>query len=483
MQKAKFLLCWAVCLLLLVPCLGQTKTSATSPPSARSVEKQKRAATAVARTAADNMKVAFTDLKLKNGLRVILSEDHTAPLYSICVTYNVGSRDERPGRTGFAHLFEHMMFQGSENIGKGEHMLLVENNGGGMNGTTNEDRTVYFETLPANQLDLGLFLESDRMRALAVNEANLENQRKTVQEERRLGVDNRAYGKLTDTLPELVYDGFPYKHSVIGSMADLDAATVQDVKDFFRIYYAPNNAVLSLVGDFKVADALARIKQYFESIPAQPAPQPPDMTEPQQAAERRKTIEDSFAPTPLITIVYKIPRAETPDHYAAVIAARPLCGSASSRLYQSVVKEKELATSLTCYADGRRGTSLFTISVNARPGKDLAEVEKSVYEEIEKFKAAPITDAELTRIRMSIRRSQAAGLQTSLSRATQLGQYAVFFDNPNLINVGWEKWNAVTKADVQRVAKAYLTAANRTVIITLPKPKTASTAAPAQPGL
>lgn len=482
MGKAKFLLAWAASLLLLVPVLAQTKKSTSSPPSTAAATKQSDAATLAARRISAKMKVRFQQFKLKNGLRVILSEDHTAPTYSICVTYDVGSRDERPGRTGLAHLFEHMMFQGSENIGKGEHMLLVTNNGGGMNGTTNQDRTTYFETLPANQLDLGLFLEADRMRALAVNESNLDNQRKTVQEERRLGVDNRPYGQLQDLLPDMVYDGFPYKHSVIGSMADLGAATLEDVKEFFRIYYAPNNAVLSLVGDFKTEDVLAKINQYFGNIPAQPAPKPPDMTEPRQTAERRKVIEDAFAPTPMITIVYKVPRADTPDHYAAVTAARPLCGGASSRLFQLLVKEKQLATSASCGADGRRGPSLFTISVMPVPGKDLAEIEKLVYDEVEKFKAELISDAEIARIRMSTCRYDVTSKQSSLSRAMQLGQYAVFFDNPNLINTGADKWYAVTKADIQRVAQTYLTATNRTVIITMPKPKPAKPAIPAQPG-
>jgi zinc protease len=184
-------------------------------------------------------KIDFTEHTLPNGLRVILAPDHTAPVVAISVTYNVGSRNERPGRTGFAHLFEHMMFQGSEHVGKGEHFILVLNNGGRMNGTTNEDRTNYFEALAKNQLDLALFLESDRMRSLAVNQANLDNQRNAVQEERRVGIDNQPYGKAELEIDNLAYDNFAYKHSTIGSMADLDAATVDDVKDFFRTYYAP----------------------------------------------------------------------------------------------------------------------------------------------------------------------------------------------------------------------------------------------------
>jgi predicted Zn-dependent peptidase len=234
----------------------------------------------------------FTDQRLSNGLRVIIATDHSAPVFAVSVTYNVGSRNERPGRTGFAHLFEHMMFQGSENVGKGEHFILVLNNGGGMNGTTSEDRTNYFEELPKNQLDLALFLESDRMKSLLVNQANLDNQRKAVQEERRLGIDNQPYGKSYLEIDNLSYDNFAYKHSTIGEMSDLDAATVDDVKDFFRIYYAPNNAVLTLVGDLDPAETPEKVKKYFGAIPSQPAPLPVEMNEPEHYGERRETIED-----------------------------------------------------------------------------------------------------------------------------------------------------------------------------------------------
>src|SRR5450432_4194174 len=216
--------------------------------------------------------IKFTDYRLANGLRVVLSVDHSAPVVAVAAVYDVGSRNEREGRTGFAHLFEHMMFQGSANVGKGEHFIQVLNNGGGMNGTTNEDRTTYFEELPKNQLDLGLFLEADRMRALNITQANLDNQRNAVQEERRQGIDNQPYGRAQLDVDNLSYDNFAYKHSTIGSMTDLNAASIDDVKDFFRIYYAPNNAVLTLVGDFEPDAALVQVKKYFGAIPSQPVP-------------------------------------------------------------------------------------------------------------------------------------------------------------------------------------------------------------------
>src|SRR5271165_2895219 len=227
---------------------------------------------------AQEVRIPIEQYTLKNGLRVVLSEDHAAPTVSLCVTYDVGSRNELPGHTGFAHLFEHMMFQGSQNVGKGEHLILVRVNGGDVNGTTSDDSTNYYERVPANQLDMALFLESDRMRALRITQANLDNQRSTVQEERRLRMDNQPYGKTDEILENLTYDNFAYKHSTIGSMEDLNAASLDDVAQFFKIYYAPNNAVLTLVGDFKSAEARAKITKYFEDIPQQPAPPVVDMT-------------------------------------------------------------------------------------------------------------------------------------------------------------------------------------------------------------
>jgi zinc protease len=418
-------------------------------------------------------KVSFHTSTLRNGLRVILSEDHAAPTYSICVTYNVGSRDERPGRTGFAHLFEHMMFQGSANVGKGEHFLLVLNNGGSANGTTNADRTNYFETLPANQLELGIFLEADRMRALDVTQANFDNQRHTVQEERRLNYDNRPYGKSYETVLETAYDNFAYQHSTIGSMADLNAANIEDASAFFRAYYAPNNAVLSLVGDFQTETALALIKKYFESIPSQPLPSVPDVNEPEQAGERRKTIEDAFAQAPRMDIVYKSVPANTPDWYALRVLGHIMAGDLSSRLYQKLVKELEMVVSVSAGPDERRGKSLFWVSLVVRPDKSLDEIERLAYEEIELLKQEPVADWELNKVLMKLRLQQAQDLYSTRSRANALGHYAVYYNDPDLINTALDKVAQVTKDDLRRVARTYLSAGNRTVVTTLPKGKVA----------
>lgn len=424
-----------------------------------------------------SFELAFKEYKLRNGLRVLLAEDHSAPSFSICVTYNVGSRDERPGRTGFAHLFEHILFQGSENVGKGEHLILVQNNGGRANGTTNPERTNYYETLPANQLELGIFLEADRMRAPNITQANFDNQRLTVQEERRQSYDNRAYGKTYEAMIETAYDGFAYKHSTIGSMEDLNAATLSDAAEFFRTYYAPNNAVLSLVGDFKTEAALKLIKKYFENIPAQAPPPAPDVAEPEQKAERRKTIEDNFAPTARVDMAYKIPPGNSADWYALSVVGQVLSHGTSSRLHQKLVKEKEIAQSVSAGPDERRGPSLFWFSLGARPGSDLAVLERLVYDEIERLQHELIADWELDKVRMQLRREQAEQLYSTRRRANSLGHYTVYYDNPNLINTVWQKYQNVEKGDLQRVAKKYFNEGNRTVIITMPKPKAAASPA------
>src|ERR671926_625576 len=358
-----------------------------------------------------NVRVDFKETTLKNGLRVITVEDHSAPVIAVSITYNVGSRNERKGRTGFAHLFEHMMFKGSENVGTGEHIMLVFNNGGNMNGTTNEDRTNYFEVLPANQLDLALFLESDRMKSLAVTQANLDNQRNAVQEERRLGVDNQPYGKTFETLFDTAYDNFAYKHSTIGSMEDLNAATVQDVAAFFKMYYAPNNATLVLVGDFKTPEALAKIRSSFESIPRQPDPPPVDMTEPTQKAERRATVDDVLARAPRVDLAYKAVPGNTADFYTLQVLSAVLQGGQSSRLYQKLVKEKELVSGVSGFMDEKRGVGALYTNATLRPGAKTEDIEAAIYEEIERLKKEPIADWELQKAKNTTRRNLLNNLQ------------------------------------------------------------------------
>lgn len=422
--------------------------------------------------AAPAAKIQFTDTTLKNGLRVIISEDRSAPLFSIVVNYNVGSRNEREGRTGFAHLFEHMMFKGSENVGQNEHPYLMFMYGGNMNGTTSKDRTLYYETLPANQLDMALFLEADRMRSLAITKANLDNQRNAVQEERRLGVDNQPYGKTFERLDELAYENFAYAHSVIGSMKDLDAATVEDVAAFFKTYYAPNNAYVAIVGDVDSKVALEKVRKYFEALPAQPAPPAVDMTEPTQSAERRTTLEDSLARLPRLDMVYKIPAGNSPDSDALSVLSTILSGGRSSRLYENVVRLKQLSTGVGTNAGQTRGPGLFAFTATPLPGKTVDQLEAAIDEEVEKLKNAPIADWEIEKARNSARTAFVNSLSSTLSRAIQISQDAMFYNDPGRINTREERIAKVAAADVQRVAKKYLVKSNRTVITTVPKAAT-----------
>jgi predicted Zn-dependent peptidase len=419
----------------------------------------------------------FTDQRLENGLRVLIAPDHSAPVFSIAVTYNVGSRNERPGRTGFAHLFEHMMFQGSENVGKGEHFILILNNGGGMNGTTNEDRTNYFEELPKNQLDLALFLEADRMRSLALNQANLDNQRNAVQEERRVGIDNQPYGKSELEIDNLSYDNFAYKHSTIGSMADLDAASVDDVKDFFRIYYAPNNAVVALVGDLEPQETLEKVKKYFGAILSQPAPPKVDLAEPEHYGERREVIYDPLARLPQLLISYHVPLGDTPENFQVQDLANILGTGQSSRFYQHLVKEKQLAVSIQVQPEARIGPGLLYITATPRPGVKPEDLEKAIYDEIEAVQKDGVSTQEMEKARTQYLRTQIQSRQSSLFTAIRLGQYAVYFNDPDLINTSFDKFNAVTEEQVKQAAQKYLVTSGRTVVTTLPASAQAKSAA------
>ncbi len=419
--------------------------------------------------AATDPKVTFSDTRLKNGLRVIVAEDHTAPVFSIAVNYDVGSRNERKGRTGFAHLFEHMMFKGSQNVGPGEHFWLVFNNGGNMNGTTNNDRTLYFETLPANQLDLALFLEADRMRALDITKDNLDNQRNAVQEERRLGIDNQPYGHTFEAIDELAYENFAYEHSVIGSMADLNAASVDDVTAFFKTYYAPNNAVVAIVGDVSTPQVMSKMRQQFESIPSQPAAPAVDMTEPPQTAERRLTLDDALARLTRVDIVFKVPPVRDPDFDAIRVAASILGSGRSSRLYETLVRQKQIAVQSSAFVDDRRGPGLFAVNALVAPGKSAADVEAAIDEQIAALGERSAADWEMDKARNAERRALAGRVQSSLQRAILLTEYALAHDDPGRINTEAARLAAVSAADVQRVAKKYLTPASRNVIVTSPK--------------
>lgn len=429
---------------------------------------------------AQSVNIPFKQFQLDNGLRVVLSEDHSAPVVAVAVYYDVGSRNEVKGRTGFAHLFEHMMFQGSENIGKAEHFQYVEHNGGTMNGSTHADFTNYYEFLPSNQLELALWLESDRMRSLKITPENLKNQKEAVKEEKRLSIDNQAYWPALTSMDEAVFKNWTNAHSAIGSMQDLDAATIKDVKEFFDTYYAPNNAVLAIAGDINVKQAETLVRKYFSTITRQKTPPTVDVSEPFEVAKATETVEDAQANTPAIAIAWKLPARRSTDWYAIAILKAILFDGASARLYQKLIKEKAVSLELQGLMDERRGPSALTIfSINKQDAKP-EEVQSIIEAEFERVKTDGVSSEELRKVKNQFRLGQFSGdgedgeygsLQTALGRATTLAEFTLFDGDPSLINTELDLYLAVTPEQVKEVARKYFGAANRTIVYIKPAAK------------
>jgi predicted Zn-dependent peptidase len=405
---------------------------------------------------------------LENGLRVVFSEDHSVPVVSVAVYYDVGSRNEREGRTGFAHLFEHMMFQGSENVPKAGHFQYIFNNGGTMNGTTSTERTNYYETLPASQLPLALWLESDRMRSLRVTQENLDNQREAVKEEKRLNYDNRPYSNAFLRLNELIFRNPANAHSTIGSMEDLDAATIEDVREFFRVYYAPNNAVLTVVGDFDPAEARALVEKYFASIPAQPLPPPPDVSEPEEVTRRYELYRDPFAQLPALMLGWKIPARRAPDFYAVSLATDLLLDGDSSRLYQRLVKDEEAVVTVQGSLGERRGPSTLYVFVIPKPGHTTEEIRAVVREEAERLAAEGPTPEEMEKLRNTLLNDAVRGRQSTLYRAQRLAEFTLYDGDPNLFNSELSRYLAVTPDEIKSAVARYLLTDNHTLLEVAP---------------
>jgi predicted Zn-dependent peptidase len=401
---------------------------------------------------------------LENGLRVVFNQDNTIPVVSVAVYYDVGSRNEREGRTGFAHLFEHMMFQGSENVPKAAHFQYIMKAGGTMNGTTSSERTNYYQTLPANQLPLALWLESDRMRSLAVTQENLDNQREAVKEEKRLRYDNQPYGEVFDLINEMIFKNFANAHSTIGSMDDLDDATVEDVQEFFRVYYAPNNAVMVLSGAFEIEEAKQLIDKYFGTIPAQPKPAALDVTEPVEVAVTYKEYEDKLAPFPAFLIGWKIPERRTPEFYALYLAGKLLYDGDSSRLYQKLVKGDESVIQLFGFTDERRGPSSIFVGAIPKPDKDLSQIREIIMEEIRDIAENGVTPAEMEKLQNQLLNDTIRVRQSSMARAQNIAEFALYDGDPALINSELDDLLAITGEQIKENVAKYLNTENRTLL-------------------
>ncbi|HVU04748.1 MAG TPA: pitrilysin family protein [Polyangiaceae bacterium] len=428
--------------------------------------------------------LAIQRATLPNGLRVVMNVDHTAPSVAVCVVYDVGSRNEIEGRSGFAHLFEHMMFQGSAHVEKGEHFRLITARGGTLNGTTSQDRTNYFEMLPASELPLALFLEGDRMKSLAVTAENMENQRAVVQEEYRMRVSNQAYAEGGIKLRSLAFEGyFPYAHDPIGSMADLDAAKLEDVTAFHSQYYAPDNAVLAISGDFDSDAAMKLVEEYFgDAKPRSAAPkyEPPPL--PEQKAERRAEVTDTNARTPAVMEAWVIPPDRTEEHYALELGGLVLGGGESSRLHQTLVRGSGKAQSAAAYTYDQRGPDLFVVrAVLGEQGK-VPDVERTLENELDRLAKAGPTDDELARAKADVVTSFVFGLESNLSRGRQLAEFELYWGDARLLSREVEKYRAVTKEQIRAAVKKYLVKEKRSTVVVVPPPAAKSDGAKTPPG-
>jgi predicted Zn-dependent peptidase len=416
---------------------------------------------------------------LENGLRVVFAPDESLPSVAISVVYDVGSRDEERGRTGFAHLFEHMMFQGSANVPRGEHMRLVTAHGGVLNGTTSADRTAYFEVLPRSELALGLWLEADRMKALDVTPANFENQRAVVKEELRMRVLNQPYASAELRLQDLVYQGyFPYEHSEAGTMRDLDAARFEWVKTFHDAHYVPADAVLAVAGGFDAKEARALVERFFRPIPNRPAtpfvaPPVPEATQPREAIDA-----DPHAALPAVMDGWLVPESRHPEHAALDVGARVLCDGESSRLVRTLVHERALASSVSCGLPGRRGPDAFLANAKlaSAGAKNLDALEKALDAEIARLAKDGPTDAELARVRARVVAEALLALEAPQARAERLAEFEIFEGDARRVFDEPDRLLAVSKEDVRHAIARWLTRERRARVEVRPETQPAPAA-------
>jgi len=414
-------------------------------------------------------KLQYHATTLPNGLRVILSEDHSTPIVHVSLWYHVGSKNEKKGRTGFAHLFEHMMFKGSKNVEPEAHTSIIASVGGQSNAYTNEDATVFWQTLPAQFTPLALWLEADRMATLRIDEEAFRREREVVKEERRMRVENQPYGRLNEIVYDHAFSAHPYKHPTIGSIVDLEAASIEDVREFHRTYYVPENATLTVVGDFDTPQVLQIVNQYFGRVPKAARPVPRDIAkEPAWTKERRVTIEESW-PLPAVVVAHHITYDGHPDSYPLHIASKILSDGQSARITRELVYNKRLA--LTAFGQGNitEDPNLFFAVAIVQPGRTVAEAEKALVAELEKLKSEPVSPHELQRSKNQFARDYIIGRESNQEKALHLAHAAVIHNDITTADGEFEIFMNVSAADVQRVAKTYFTAENRLVLTIMPR--------------
>jgi zinc protease len=413
-------------------------------------------------------KLQYDIAKLANGLTVILSEDHSTPIVHVALWYHVGSKNERPGRTGFAHLFEHMMFKGSKNVDPEAHTSFISSVGGQTNAYTTDDETVFWETVPAQYMPLALWLEADRMASLRINEATFANEREVVKEERRMRVDNQPFGRLNEIIYDHAFKVHPYKHPTIGSMADLEAASIADVREFHATYYVPENATLTLVGDFETPQAKQLVEKYFGRVPKAPKPVPRDIPqEPPQTEERRITLEQPW-PLPAVVVAHHITYDGDPDSYPLHIAAKVLSDGQSSRIYQKLVYEQQLAVAAFGQANLIEHPNLFYAVAIVQPGRKPEDAINALIAELDRMKREPISDHELQRTKNQFARDYLLSRDSNQQKALHLAHAAVIHNDITTADGEFDIFQNITAEQVQRVANTYFKKENRLVMTIMP---------------
>jgi zinc protease len=414
-------------------------------------------------------KLQYQTTVLPNGLRVILSEDHSTPIVHLAVWYHVGSKNERPGRTGFAHLFEHMMFKGSKNVEPESHTSIIASVGGRSNAYTTEDETVFWQTLPAQYLPLAVWLEADRMATLRVDDEAFRREREVVKEERRMRVENQPYGRLNEIIYDVAFTTHPYKHPTIGSMKDLEAASIADVRDFHNTYYVPENATVAIVGDFDTTQAMQIVNQYFGRVPKAVHRVPRDIPkEPPQTKERRAVVEESW-PLPAVVVAYHVTYDGHPDAYPLHITTKIMSDGQSARIPLELMYKRRIA--LTAFGSGNitEDPNLFYAVAIVQPGQTTAVAEQALIAEFEKLTKEPVTGVELQRAKNQFARDYIVGRESNQEKAMHLAHSAVIHNDIGAADGEFDIFMNVTAADVQRVARTYFTPNNRVVIHILPK--------------
>lgn len=414
-------------------------------------------------------KFNYTMTTLPNGLKIVFLEDHSTPIVHAEIWYHVGSKNEKAGRTGFAHLFEHMMFKGSKNVEPEGHPSWISSVGGQSNAYTNEDATVFWQTFPAQYLPLVVWLEADRLASLRIDDAVFKTEREVVKEERRMRVENQPYGRLNEIVYDQAFTVHPYKHPTIGSMEDLESASIEDVREFFRTFYVPANATLTLVGDFDSKEALALVEQYFGRIPKAEKPVPRDIpVEPPQTKERRVRLEENW-PLPAVVVAHHITFDGHPDSYPLHIASKVLSDGQSSRIYRKLVYEKQIA--LAAFGGGNiiENPNLFFAVAIVQPGKTPDEASNALIAELDRLRKEPISEAELQQAKNQFARDYIFSRESNKDKAMQLGHAAVIHDDIKTADGEFDIFMGITAADVQRVAQKYFTAENRLVLTIMPK--------------